>query len=271
MLRWVPVINDHLNEHIARHQGPQGIFLEPLSHLIHAGGKRFRPLLTIAACELVGGDPRGAVDVACAIEFIHTSSLILDDLPCMDDARSRRGVEPVHRRYGDATAILAALALFNLAHEILASPGPLALERHLFVANAIGANGMIAGQHVDLRLAKAHAAPTSADLRELRLLKTSALIGAAAVVGAYTGGASREQITVIERFGRELGRVFQRVDDNLDAPEDGGASAANLTPRATLVREVEQAVASLRGGFPSPTAARAVLEDLALVAVERLS
>jgi geranylgeranyl diphosphate synthase, type II len=270
MERWTRVIDVRLAEHIARHEGPGGILRGPLAHLVQAGGRRFRPLLSLATCELVGGDPRHALDVACAMEFIHTASLVLDDLPCMDDARTRRGVEAVHLRFGTATAILVSFALLNLAHELLASPAPDAgrmvpFERHRYVARAIGANGMIGGQEADLRLS-ARALPASAELREVRLLKTSALITAAAVAGAYTGGARAAEIARIEEFGAGLGRVFQRVDDNLDADEDAGSPGTQPTPSATLLEELHRALDPLRGGFPATTA-RGTVEELALAVI----
>ena len=271
MSRWVPIINEKLTDHLARHGGPGDIVLDPLGHLIRVGGKRFRPILTIATCELVGGDPWTAVDTACAIEFIHTSSLILDDLPCMDDARSRRHVAPVHERWSISTAILTALALFNLAHEILAwrnlGGSLVEVQRHLFVAKAIGANGMIAGQQVDLWLSRQPTMKTPVDLRELRLLKTSALIAAAAVAGAYTGGAPQEQISSIERFGYRLGQAFQKADDNLDAAAD----TAHVTPRVVLRREAESAIVAFRESFPVRSEARVVIESLTRLAVERAS
>lgn len=270
---WRPIIDRRLNEHVAGQGGPHGIFVEPLGYLLSAGGKRFRPILAIAACELVGGNPRDAVDVACAIECFHTSSLILDDLPCMDDAVHRRGVEALHRRYGVATAILVALAFFNLAHEILAAPAPGASPNagpgHRFVAGAIGANGMIGGQWLDLQRDLQRAPPRgTGDFEAARLLKTSALIAAAAVAGAYAGGATPEQIACIERFGYSLGQTFQRADDRLDADEDASAQGAPVTPES-LGGEIDDAVGDLQRCFPVQSPPRLVVEGLAQFVARR--
>lgn len=273
--RWLPVIETVLADHVHRECDLDDRLREPLQHLLAAGGKRFRPLLTLVACELVGGTADDAIDVSCAIECFHTSSLILDDLPSMDDAALSRGVPCVHVRYGEATAILASLAFFNLGHKLLASSwpadAPIRECRHRCVADALGPRGMIGGQHIDLLLAK-RAVPNAAALEDQKLLKTSSLISAAVVAGAYTGAASTAQIDALAGFGCDLGCAFQLRDDTLDAAEDGEAplTGASTIDRALLLRlRAERATARLRSVFATSSPARDVLEGITYLAIER--
>jgi geranylgeranyl diphosphate synthase, type II len=272
--KWVPVINDAL---VATLRGdaeaPAGLN-EALAYLFSSGGKRFRPVLSLLASELVGGDPRQALDLACAMECFHTSSLILDDLPCMDDAQTRRGLPALHRRFGEASAILAALALFNSAHVLLLQGyqgDPARVARcHRMVASAIGVRGMIGGQFVDLAYSGPGVRLTPA-LEETRLRKTSALISAALVAGASRGGAGDQEIEGLRLFGLELGRLFQLRDDALDAAEDG-ARAATWSGELDLQRlrgRVASAISHLREVFPRRSEARDLLEAVAALAVDR--
>ncbi len=266
---WVPVIDVRLRQHFEKELGFGGIFAGPLLHLTQAGGKRFRPALALVACELVGGAASAALDVACAIECVHTSSLILDDLPCMDNAPERRGVPAVHVEFDEATAILTALVLFNLAHKLLAMSTSKSVTDHArfhaTLADAFGPSGMIGGQQLDLSRATvlADALTTSA----ARLKKTSALMASALFAGAYAGGGSPDQAQALYDFGEELGCAFQLRDDALDRAEDMAES--EVQDKMAARRRASSAVALLRREFPSSESSRDVLESLVRLAVNR--
>ena len=195
---------------------------EAMRYSLQAGGKRLRPVLVLATCELCGGraDPLPA---AVAIECLHTYSLIHDDLPCMDNDDLRRGRPTAHRQFDEATALLAGDALLTHAFALLAEsyatqPGLAhALIREL--AEAAGSRRLIGGQMEDL-LAEKKADATPADLEFIHLNKTAAMIEAALVLGGLTGGADAATLATLRRAGRDLGLAFQIIDDVLDATAD---------------------------------------------------
>lgn len=194
---------------------------EPLNDALHyalfPGGKRLRPVLTLIGTKLAGGNISEAIPAACAIEFLHTSSLILDDLPAMDDADLRRGRATVHQVYGESMALLAALALFNQSYALLARAGcqrgSLAWLEQLMTeaTHCLGANGVIGGQAVDL-------ATMSVEPEDMasRNLKTTALMRLTMTAGAIACGASEADVMALARFGECLGLVYQICDDLLD-------------------------------------------------------
>jgi geranylgeranyl diphosphate synthase type II len=210
-----------------------------VAYSVRAGGKRLRPILTLAAAEAAGAiaDPRlddlaardAAMPVACAIELIHTYSLVHDDLPAMDDDVLRRGQPTLHVVHGEGLAILAGDALLTDAFGILAGgvSDPRAARARLRivarVAEAAGAAGMVGGQAVDLHLSGQGGpdppplpAPGLAVLRDMHARKTGALIRAAAVCGAIAAGGADDAVDAIDRFAAELGLAFRIVDDVLD-------------------------------------------------------
>ena len=187
---------------------------EAMRHGIFSGGKRLRPALCIAACEACGGTALQALDAACALELLHTYTLIHDDLPAMDDDTLRRGRPTCHIAFDEATAILAGDALLTLAFEVLAknpqSGAPLALE----LARAAGSRGVIAGQAEDLA---AEGKAPNADLVEyIHLNKTAALIRAACVMGGLCAGADPQALKKLAAYGESTGLAFQLIDDLLD-------------------------------------------------------
>jgi geranylgeranyl diphosphate synthase type II len=191
-----------------------------------APSKRLRPILVLLVAEVLGGDPRSILPAACAVEMAHTSSLILDDLPSMDDGKQRRGRPACHIAHGESTAILAAFALLNRGYEILAEgwPGgpsaPLRAAIAQDLARAVGAAGMIAGQARDLAMTDRNIDfPT---LEFIHSRKTGALFIAAAAVGAAGAGASASARQAVMAYAKNLGLAFQIVDDLIDAT---GASA----------------------------------------------
>ena len=184
-----------------------------MRYTLFNAGKRLRPTLVLETCSALGGESRQAMPAACALEYIHTYSLIHDDLPAMDDDDVRRGKPSSHRRFGEATAILAGDALQAAAFEAVArTPDPrLAPALALALADAAGAAGMVGGQQLDLS--------PRARLEEIHLKKTAALFSCAARMGAVAARSPR--VGDLARFGRHLGLAFQVVDDILDHTERG--------------------------------------------------
>ncbi len=194
---------------------------DAMRYSVFAGGKRIRPILMLASCEAVGGEIKNVLPAACAIEMIHSYSLIHDDLPAMDDDDFRRGNPTNHKVYGEATAILAGDGLLTEAFIVLTNKdtwGKTSSERYREVINIIaksaGSRGMVGGQVVDMEAEK-----SPVDLPTLEYIhthKTGALILAAIEVGALLGGASAEQRRALCRYGEAAGLAFQVADDILD-------------------------------------------------------
>ncbi len=195
---------------------------EAMRYSVFAGGKRFRPVLCIAACEACGGTQEAAISAACAIELLHTYTLIHDDLPAMDDDTLRRGQPTCHIQFDEATAILAGDALLTLAFEVLAnvplrpSSGQATLGNLLALelARAAGSRGVIGGQAEDLA---AEGKTPEADLVEtIHRHKTAALIRAACVMGGLCAGADSQNLENLGTYGENIGLAFQITDDLLD-------------------------------------------------------
>jgi len=200
---------------------------QTMRYSLLAGGKRVRPVLLLAACEMLGGDLAQALVPAAALEMIHTYSLIHDDLPGMDDDDYRRGRLTNHKVYGVGHAILAGDALLNYAYECMldnAMAYPENLAGHVRAAAAIagraGVGGMIAGQSLDLL--SEHAEPDAARLLYIHTHKTADLLTAPLLSAAYICGADEETIAALNRFGFNVGIAFQIDDDLLDVQGDAG-------------------------------------------------
>lgn len=193
-----------------------------MRYSIFAGGKRVRPILMLAACQAVGGDTERAVPAACAMEMIHTYSLIHDDLPAMDDDDFRRGNPTNHKVFGEAIAILAGDALLTEAFKLLSDPrystgcDPAAwLAVINEIATSAGSHGMVGGQVVDMESER----DQNIDLATVQYIhtrKTGALIKAAVVAGAIIGGADPKSLAAISSYGKAAGLAFQIADDILD-------------------------------------------------------
>ncbi len=196
---------------------------EAARYALLSPGKRFRPMLTLLATREFGGEPGVALDAACAFEMVHAASLILDDLPCMDDANLRRGRNTTHREFDEASAILASVGLLNRAFGVLADDGGLApalrIELTRRLSDAVGFQGLVAGQAMDLEDRSRDRSP--ADLELLNHRKTGVLMVAAAEAGALIAGASDDAVRGVGEFARHLGLAFQINDDVLDV--QGGA------------------------------------------------
>lgn len=201
---------------------------EAMEYSLYAGGKRVRPVLLMEAAGAVGGDPKSMLDYAAAIEFIHTYSLIHDDLPALDNDEYRRGKKTNHKVFGDDMAILAGDGLQALAYEVMLSCIEESAKRSEEtskkiraaneIAKAAGTEAMVSGQVMDINSCKDEVSLTR--LEKMHRMKTGALITAAVVVGAILAGADERQVAAFRKYGENIGLVFQMVDDKLDVSGD---------------------------------------------------
>ncbi|NQW10260.1 MAG: polyprenyl synthetase family protein [Alphaproteobacteria bacterium] len=198
---------------------------EAMRYSALAGGKRLRPFLVMQSSELFGVDRRCAARVAAAIEFVHTYSLIHDDLPAMDDADFRRGAPSAHKKFDEATAILAGDALQALAFEVLAAPEThtdpaVRIELVRELSRAAGGGGMCGGQMIDLLAESGQYDNSIGAITRLQRLKTGEMFAFAAVSGAVLGKASYRVYMALHNYAQEFGLAFQIVDDLLDTEGD---------------------------------------------------
>lgn len=218
------LIERALEELLPAETATPAVIHRAMRYSVSAGGKRLRPILCVEAARIFGRVD-AAVQAGCALEFIHTYSLIHDDLPALDNDDLRRGKPTCHKMFGEAMAILAGDALLTLAFETLASV-PVAAERRVAmlreVARAAGTrDGMVGGQVADL---EAEGKPIDAGILEyIHRSKTAALIRASVTAGAICGGGEREELAAMRRFGENMGLAFQIVDDILDVEESSAA------------------------------------------------
>ena len=230
-----------------------------MRHSMFAGGKRLRPILCLAAAEACGGDLETAMPAACAVECLHTYTLIHDDLPCMDDDDFRRGVPTCHKVYGEGIAVLAGDALQALAFQLLAQvPSNLNYNVGHFVSELAITSGslhLIGGQVMDLE-GEGKKLPL-ADLRYVHESKTAALLTTSIKLGGMCVGASPEQVRALHTFGWDTGLAFQIIDDILDVTQTteklGKSAGKDLTSEASrdeahrLTNEAMQALAVFGG------------------------
>lgn len=198
---------------------PQISLIDAMNYSLKAGGKRIRPALVFAFCEALGGNKETASAPACAIEMIHTFSLIHDDLPAMDNDDLRRGKPSCHKAFGEAMAILAGDALAVLPFEIIADAPALTAEQKVLIisvlANSVGRDGMIGGQVIDME----NETRTDIDeenLRNMYRCKTGQLLAVSCVMGAICADASHSTVRAAAEYGLRLGLAFQIIDDILD-------------------------------------------------------
>ncbi len=218
---YVEIINKYLDESIPECSFGEKIVHDAMKYSLSIGGKRIRPVLTLEFCRLCGGNIHDALPFACALEMVHTYSLIHDDLPCMDDDDMRRGMPSCHIKFGEEYALLAGDGLltraFGLMTESKVSPEAIVKAVSL-LSELAGANGMIGGQVVDLMNEDR---PCTIDvLKTMDSLKTGALIRCAALLGVISAGGSDTQYKAAETFASNLGHAFQIVDDILDVIGD---------------------------------------------------
>lgn len=217
-------IEELLNKYMPKEEGYQKTIMESMNYSLRAGGKRLRPILTLEACKIVGGNEEDAIAFAVAIEMIHTYSLIHDDLPALDNDNLRRGRKTNHIVYGEDMAILAGDALLNYAFEVmlLSSLGKKNPEKYLRAINEIakssGIYGMIGGQVVDVQSENEQIPKEKLDY--IHNNKTAAIIIGCMRAGAIIGDANEEQIDEITKYAKNIGLSFQIVDDILDIVGD---------------------------------------------------
>ncbi len=212
-------------ESILETSGRTDRILEAMKYSLMAGGKRIRPILCMAATEAAGGDAENALPAACALEMIHTYSLIHDDLPAMDDDALRRGKPTCHMAFDEATAILAGDALLTLAFQTLSSieisgadQAAMWLRVIQLISHAAGYCGMIQGQMMDI--ASEGSRLTVAELQSMHRLKTGALIEASLCSGAVLSDLNSTQIQMLVRYAQNIGLAFQVTDDILNVEGD---------------------------------------------------
>lgn len=244
---------------------------EAMEYSLLSGGKRIRPVLTLETCRLCGGDVQAALPFACAVEMVHTYSLIHDDLPAMDNDDLRRGRPTNHVVYGEATAILAGDALLTAAFEQLTRarlPDSPIVEGVRCLSQAVGSAGMVGGQALDM--AGEGRALSQEELELLQSLKTGALISAAAELGCIAAGGTPDQRAQVRSYAQALGRAFQIRDDMLDVTSSQeelgkpvGSDRANekstfvtalgLEGCAVLVEQLTQRGIEALSGFEDPS------------------
>ena len=226
---------------------------EAMAYTLLAPSKRIRPVLTLLSAELYGGEAGRALVAACAVEMVHASSLILDDLPSMDDAAMRRGRPANHVAHGEAIAILAAFGLLDAAFGVTARGYEPALGTQLtaLLSEAIGEEGLIGGQAADLLATDQNISFEM--LERIHRGKTGALFSAAATAGALTAGAPRDAIASLQAFAKNLGLAFQIIDDLLDV--EGDPAVTGKPVRADLKKTTFVS-------FSGPAGARQIATEL---------
>lgn len=290
------MINDYLKDKIATIErtldlqiplidSPYSLLYQAARYSLLGGGKRLRPVLVLATAEALGANENEALTAACALEMIHTYSLIHDDLPCMDDDDFRRGRPSLHKAYNEGHAVLTGDYLLTKAFDIIASDPHLSADKKVALIRQIskgsGCQGMIAGQVMDLE-----AEGKQIDIHLLQTIhhyKTGALIEASILCGGIAGGATHDEMNILESFGKDLGLAFQIVDDVLDVTSakakrgsmKGSDEANGKTTYVTLIGVenakqkaddlLEQAINSLKGSRFE----HSVLEKLATCLVKR--
>ncbi|MCL2227001.1 MAG: polyprenyl synthetase family protein [Oscillospiraceae bacterium] len=262
------MVDERLRQALPGGGGNYSTLLESMRYSLLDGGKRIRAALTIKFCEAAGGKPGDALNAACAIEMLHSYTLIHDDLPCMDDDGMRRGKPSNHIAYGEFTAMLAGDALQAAAFESLLNselPPERVVKMAKVLAKAAGAHGVCGGQYLDLSgEGKEH---TKEELLEIYSMKTTALFSASAQMGVFAGGGTDAQAAAAVEYSKAVGLAFQARDDILDCTSTErelgkpiGSDAENQkTTLASLLgiekceelveAETEKAIYALKGAF----------------------
>ncbi len=222
--RYKRMVDEHLPDYLPEVDPKSSSLLKAMTYSLTAGGKRIRPILLLAACELCGGSAAAALPYACAVEYIQTYSLVHDDLPCMDDDDYRRGKPSNHRIFGEGMAVLAGDGLLSAAYEAMTKDMLLYLDdserlkrrvKAAFeISKGTGCRGMIAGQVSDMEAEGR--TPDPQLLAYIHLNKTAAFIKSVLLAGAHLGGADAAVLAKLSVFGENLGLAFQIVDDIMD-------------------------------------------------------
>ncbi len=215
------LVDQRLSDLLPAADQPPALLHQAMAYSLLARGKRMRPILALMTSAHLGCRRHLALDAGCALEMVHAASLIMDDLPAMDDAELRRGQPTAHRRFGVDVALLASVALLNRAFAVVAASPDLPAEARIQIvavlADAVGSQGLVGGQVLDLRARSSHM--RESELEQLNGMKTGALFVAAAAIGGIVAGAPAPVIETLKQLGRELGLAFQIADDILDGVE----------------------------------------------------
>lgn len=264
----------------------EGRLRDAMKHALLAGGKRVRPLLAFGAAEAVGKPGETLMHVACALEMMHTYSLVHDDLPSMDDDQLRRGQPTTHVAFDEATAILAGDALQAMAFQVIAeAPGPAAnlLRCQRYLADAVGAKGMVGGQIQDIQMVGSQ--PAQPELQQMHSRKTGALIRASVLMGACCSThPTISQLGSLDQYASALGIAFQIRDDMLDSlsstevlGKTSGSDIAHDKPNYVAILGMEGAEEALQQQYQQAIAGlecfagkAATLEALATFIVQRM-
>lgn len=219
------IIAEELISYLPKNDVYEKNLISSMKYSLMAGGKRIRPMLAIEFAKLCGGSQQAVMPFACAVEMIHTYSLIHDDLPCMDNDDMRRGKPTNHKVYGEDIALLAGDALLTLAFQTILSEKAIALngaekcaKAGLVLSKYAGAVGMVGGQVIDLE--SENKAVTDEHLKIMDIKKTSALISAACQLGCISAGADEKYLKAASDYAENIGLAFQIVDDILDVTSD---------------------------------------------------
>ena len=262
------LINATLDEYLSIYDADYQVVADAMKYSVEIGGKRLRPLLALEFCEMCGGNISDVLPFACAIEMIHTYSLIHDDLPAMDNDDYRRGKESCHKKFGEANAILAGDALLTYAFQVAADGGAnpaMTVKCVRALANFAGIYGMVGGQTMDI------ANEDNSDLdidtiRRTHKLKTGALIRAACEIGCSCAVATSEQYEAARAYAENLGLAFQIEDDILDVVGDANVLGKEIGQDAENGKVTYVTLLGIDG-------ARALADDYtrqALAAIEKL-
>lgn len=260
---------DYLHSYCKQIQG--GSLGKAMNYALLGDAKRVRPMLVMLTNDALGGKQlSGGLRSALALELIHTYSLIHDDLPCMDDDDVRRGRIAVHKKFGEADALLAGNALLTDAFHLIVSDFKIWQNEDFLsprkkiaiiakLARAVGSRGMIRGQHLDLH---ANSRVSRDELREIHLHKTGYLIGAACAIGAIVSGQGKNVVSHLESIGQKTGLVFQILDD-LNDGEQHGASALSLLSVAEAKALVAQLMTEIDTSLQHPVKGKQTIVDAA--------
>ena len=247
----VSIVDEYLGQIIEVKENPQKIIYQAVNYSLLSGGKRLRPVLFLGAYELFRDDLKKALPFACAMEMIHTYSLIHDDLPAMDNDDYRRGKLSNHKKFGEARAILAGDALLNKAFETgldaaINFKGMNAIKALKLIADSSGTEGMIGGQVIDID--GENKISSIEDLKYMYSLKTGAIIKSSVTAGATLAGATENEIKLLENYAEKIGIAFQIMDDILDVTSTQeklgkliGSDAANNKTTYLTFKSIDEA------------------------------
>lgn len=280
-----------VEQELERHLPDEGEYPERIHEAIRYsvlnGGKRLRPIITLAAARALGHDGAKVVKAACSVEYVHCCSLVLDDLPSMDDAMTRRGRPTTHRAFGVATGILSADALLMHAFKLVAdngvdvgADGRRVAKAVRDLATAVGSYGMVGGQHVDLEIAGCRSVDTET-LEYIQARKTGTLFVLAATLGGTLLGAAPEGLERLRQYAGSLGLAYQIIDDILDVegdPDEVGKDVGKDVDKATFVtvhgveaarRSASGLISQAREALGALDGDTAVLDDIAAYCLDR--